>query len=832
MQLLNSRAVPGAEFASFSVLLRSDNSSAAPSRPQHPLFGVEPVLFANPLSTVSQTCCVQVLAELHTYINNIVRASQSNSNKPNRSSSSTIRSMLLQDDENLLSTASSNTTTAVQIFRTQHGNGLALHYRVVRDKKRIAPLLSLLFMGNHTNSLNSPSSNKTSEASSMKQQSKAAAAAAAFISALEKEVTGVVFCVGVSGLPTMYCTSSLTSNLGTRMKDCLEILQRTPQASSLSAANSKSSSSTTATTKPDAAADLKAVQSLVTTLLLTEDEDRMTNSMAAGNHRLLISQDDKSSNKKTQQQQQQSPLDNLNAIEPDDNPLHFNSADHARLVVERLAILSVCQSDTTFRRFEGRSREGTSKKRSRKSTRDADLDGFDYRGENGNSSSTTRGKSIGSHLDAVASVNTSSRSVGASSASVNSGPSTDNQSTSHRSLASSTKSPGLALRGPRKDTTSRSSARAKQSGAPLLAAPTKDSGSRNRRSTSVGQVVSNFPSGGSSHSRQMPQSSMRSLPSDAVSFTSGKTPPGSITSRSQNQGRQQQQFDPFQASQAFDTAAISETAFGQTSNGNHGSTGTKVLVNIALNEDLTCFYKLSKMSSCSVEGVVQVQVQTNVDQGVPFFLTIRDPSQHIQSVQENKKFADNMADSIQGEHPKKRPDYMFTVSVPRSDNYFPVMRYKCGTDLRPVPIRVQTRVREEDDYVRVALQISSNPHNEDNLTDLTIIMGVPPVVIGETLTTSPAGGVWNASKRSVIWCVSELGGGEKFQLQARFEIDHEAPVDVDEGIPKFPVLVRCQCMHAQLSDIEVDVRDIPQVVDAEIRMKLARRFRLSHRERP
>ena len=74
----------------------------------------------------------------------------------------------------------------------------------------------------------------------------------------------------------------------------------------------------------------------------------------------------------------------------------------------------------------------------------------------------------------------------------------------------------------------------------------------------------------------------------------------------------------------------------------------------------------------------------------------------------------------------------------------------------------------------MALQISSNPHNEDNLTDLTIIMGVPTVVRGESLTTSPPGGVWNALKRSVIWCVSELGGGEKFQLQARFETEPEA----------------------------------------------------------
>jgi hypothetical protein len=140
-------------------------------------------------------------------------------------------------------------------------------------------------------------------------------------------------------------------------------------------------------------------------------------------------------------------------------------------------------------------------------------------------------------------------------------------------------------------------------------------------------------------------------------------------------------------------------------------------------------------------------------------------------------------------------------------------------------------VRLDEGYWRVALQISSNPHNEDSLTDLTVIMGVPATVHGESLTTSPPGGVWNASKRSVIWCVSELGGGEKFQLQARFAIEAGDPKDEDEK-PKFPVLVRCQCMYTQLSEVELEVRDIPESFPAEVRMKLARRFRLSHRERP
>jgi hypothetical protein len=110
-------------------------------------------------------------------------------------------------------------------------------------------------------------------------------------------------------------------------------------------------------------------------------------------------------------------------------------------------------------------------------------------------------------------------------------------------------------------------------------------------------------------------------------------------------------------------------------------------------------------------------------------------------------------------------------------------------------------------------------------------MGVPPDIRGDSLTTSPSGGVWNAAKRSVIWCVAELGHGEKFQLQAQFEIDPERVAELEREKPSFPVLVRCQCMYAQLSDIRLHATDIPEVFPAEVSMKLARRFRLSHRER-
>jgi len=121
----------------------------------------------------------------------------------------------------------------------------------------------------------------------------------------------------------------------------------------------------------------------------------------------------------------------------------------------------------------------------------------------------------------------------------------------------------------------------------------------------------------------------------------------------------------------------------------------------------------------------------------------------------------------------------------------------------------------------------SNPSNGGDLIELTILMGVPSTVYGGTLSTQPPGGVWNKEKRSVIWCVTELGPGQKFQLQAQFDLVEEL-IDHKE-LPQFPVLIRCQSMFTQLSNVEVDVIQFGNT--AEVSMNLARRFRLSHKEK-
>lgn len=80
--------------------------------------------------------------------------------------------------------------------------------------------------------------------------------------------------------------------------------------------------------------------------------------------------------------------------------------------------------------------------------------------------------------------------------------------------------------------------------------------------------------------------------------------------------------------------------------------------------------------------------------------------------------------------------------------------------------RVQSRFRTKGRACRVALQISSNPQNPSAFHHLTIMMGVPRGIDGESVRCHPPGGTWNENKRVVLWCVSELGAGEKFKLQA------------------------------------------------------------------
>jgi hypothetical protein len=165
------------------------------------------------------------------------------------------------------------------------------------------------------------------------------------------------------------------------------------------------------------------------------------------------------------------------------------------------------------------------------------------------------------------------------------------------------------------------------------------------------------------------------------------------------------------------------------------------------------------------------------------------------------------------------------------------------------PQRVQSRVRfqantkDNSRRCKVALQISANPENKGTLTGMEILVSVPPSMNGETATTNPPAARWNAPKRCLEWAREELPPGSKFQIQALFAVPPStstttgtgnAAPQQDQTPPEFPILVRCHCMYAQLSDIDVRLRSSDNGEDPpiDITMKIARRFRISHREKP
>lgn len=77
-----------------------------------------------------------------------------------------------------------------------------------------------------------------------------------------------------------------------------------------------------------------------------------------------------------------------------------------------------------------------------------------------------------------------------------------------------------------------------------------------------------------------------------------------------------------------------------------------------------------------------------------------------------------------------------------------------------------------------------------------------------------------------------LGIGEKFQLQAQFEMisqKKEGTLGEDRTVPVFPVLVRCHGSSNQLSSIELRV-DRGDSCPIPLVMRAARRCRIAHKE--
>jgi hypothetical protein len=82
----------------------------------------------------------------------------------------------------------------------------------------------------------------------------------------------------------------------------------------------------------------------------------------------------------------------------------------------------------------------------------------------------------------------------------------------------------------------------------------------------------------------------------------------------------------------------------------------------------------------------------------------------------------------------------------------------------------------------------ANPNNGYPLTQIAILIVVPPDVDGEKASMSRHGGVWNAMKRTISWTIAELPPGETMDIQAQFRYMDGAATK--HKASRFPVLVR------------------------------------------
>jgi hypothetical protein len=475
MHLLHASPVASPEFVSLSILLK-------PTSLEQTWVGMgEPMMLVSPVTTVSSTESLAALKQLHSRLTLLLRASSEKPEKNDRFAHD-----LYKEDEKQLE--------ELQIFRPLAAHGLGLHYRLIRGDDKLITKLSAQILGSNKSTI-SASGNVSPSG-----------------------MLGVVFCVGVSGLPYAHASSPLQHSLSQRMNQCTSILTK---------AGSQ---------------DLAGIRILLSTYLLSDDESRVTNEMADASNLVLLPDVDEAAAKGVMspmgiKKTRRSSIKGSNGVALDSGvPLStaVSSADAARIMTQRLTVLSAVETDAFLRKYNtsGQERKANldltggkkSKFRRRKGdARDPDFDNFDYKGPVKQSFLAKPAEAMSQSMPALAKTGQK-----------------------------------LQLRQPKKDT------RAKASGQPNDA-----------------------------------KEAQFGFGDTAESATSSPRKLSSAFSQQKSARRPSSRF-------VEDEEALTLVGDGSTV-GSHAS-HARIQVNIALNEDLACSYKQAQLSTCSVEGVVQVRL--------------------------------------------------------------------------------------------------------------------------------------------------------------------------------------------------------------------------------
>jgi len=286
----------------------------------------------------------------------------------------------------------------------------------------------------------------------------------------------------------------------------------------------------------------------------------------------------------------------------------------------------------------------------------------------------------------------------------------------------------------------------------------------------------------------------------------------------------------------IDKNSTPETSFLSVSSGSRKQPEVHqdIPIHVALHEELSCVYDMSaKSASMSIDGAINVEFNPELE-GRSFFLSLQDPNNHIGDLTSFFDYATELKASSEGaddnafvQKEQSRGHRVFRIDLPVNIDakLVNIIKYTGSEFLRPIPLLVNSKAQVASKYCRVRIKIRSNPSNEERIKNLVVLVAVPPNIDGESMKMSISGGIWDPMKRLISFTECELISGETMEVQLQFEILSS------DGVPKFPILVRCDGEKDQLSDIVIRLGQ--QTKEGVLESKclvVSKSYRLFHRK--
>jgi len=253
----------------------------------------------------------------------------------------------------------------------------------------------------------------------------------------------------------------------------------------------------------------------------------------------------------------------------------------------------------------------------------------------------------------------------------------------------------------------------------------------------------------------------------------------------------------------------------------------------------------------TIEGAISIQLSPEIT-GQSIYLALQDRSSHVGDLTSFFVYATELREGaspmkLSGvrdidtfvRRQQKGGHRVFRVDIPQNIDAktINIIKYAGSELLRPIPLLVNSKVQVASKHCRVRVKIRSNPSNQQPIQHVVILVAVPPNIDGETLKMSTKGGMWDPMKRLIVWSAPVLASGETMEVQMQFEI---VTSDADRITPpKFPILVRCDGMKDQLSDITIRIgggrhqlvdNGGSNSLDLDDSLVLSKAYRLFHRK--